>query len=358
LAILKYRDEQSNERERESGMVKDKSLLLEIRNLGVNFYLDEGTVEAVKDVSLEVYQNYTLGIVGESGCGKSVLSQAIMRIIPKPGEISNGEMLYHGANSQAVDLVRLNSKGKAIRSIRGKEVALILQEPMAALSSLYTVGNQIGDALLQHTSMSKQEARTNIIELLDQVGVPKPGVRIDQYPFELSGGLRQRVVIAMALACKPKLLIADEPTTALDVTIQAQILRLFQELKESLEISIIFISHDLAVISEIADEVAVMYNGRIVEQGPAQKVFSEPLHPYTAGLLKSVPKLGTKSSERLTAIEGVVPDPFMKSPGCAFHPRCTIGEEECSLQRPPLEKLEPGRKIACFPVARNKGVVE
>jgi peptide/nickel transport system ATP-binding protein len=339
-------------------MTKERPILLEIRNLGVKFFLDEGTVEAVTDVSLDIYKNYTLGIVGESGCGKSVLSQAVLRIVPKPGEISDGEMLYHGRNAHAVDLVKLNAKGKEIRSIRGKEVALILQEPMAALSSLYTVGNQIRDALFQHTEMNKQEARGYIIELLDQVGVPKPEARIDQYPFELSGGLRQRVVIAMAIACKPKLLIADEPTTALDVTIQAQILKLFQDLKDSLDISIIFISHDLAVISEIADEVAVMYSGRIVEQGPAQKVFSEPLHPYTAGLLKSVPKLGVTSRERLTVIEGVVPDPFIKSQGCAFHPRCSIGEEDCTLKCPALETLEPGRKVACFPVLRNKGLTE
>ncbi|UCH11809.1 MAG: ABC transporter ATP-binding protein [Fidelibacterota bacterium] len=335
-----------------------KPLLLEIKNLDVNFYLDEGTVEAVQDVSLDIYQDYALGIVGESGCGKSVLSQAIMRIVPRPGEITGGELVYHGHNSHPVDIAKLDGTGKAIRAIRGNEIALILQEPMAALSPLYTVGNQIRDALFQHTSMSRNEARDYIIELLDQVGIPQPETRIDQYPFELSGGLRQRVVIAMAIACKPKLLIADEPTTALDVTIQAQILKLFQELKDSLEISIIFISHDLAVISEIADEVAVMYNGRVVEKGPASKVFAEPLHPYTVGLLKSVPKLGVKSRERLTVIEGSVPDPFMKYKGCAFHPRCSIREEVCTVQCPTLKTLEQEREVACFPIQGNTGGTE
>ncbi|UCD39052.1 MAG: ABC transporter ATP-binding protein [Fidelibacterota bacterium] len=330
--------------------MSDRSILLEIRNLDVNFFLDEGTVEAVQDVSLDVFQNYTLGIVGESGCGKSVLSQAIMRIVPPPGKITGGEMVYHGGNAHSIDLVKLDEKGKAIRSIRGNEIGLILQEPMAALSPLYTVGDQIQDVLRQHSSMSKPEAKAYIVELLDQVGIPKPDIHVDQYPFELSGGLRQRVVIAMAIACKPKLLIADEPTTALDVTIQAQILRLFQELKETLDISIIFISHDLAVISEIADEIVVMYNGRIVEEGPARKVFSEPLHPYTIGLLKSVPKLGEGSRERLTTIEGTVPDPFMKSEGCAFYPRCSIREEQCTLECPALAEVERGRKAACLPI--------
>jgi len=332
--------------------VNDRSTLLEIRNLDVSFFLDEGTVEAVQDVSLKIYHHYTLGIVGESGCGKSVLSQAIMRIVPPPGKICAGEIIFHG-DSAPTDLVTLDGKGKAIRKIRGKEIALILQEPMAALSPLYTIGNQIRDALVQHHNLSGREARERVLDILNEVGIPMPEVRIDQYPFELSGGLRQRAVIAMAIACRPQLLIADEPTTALDVTIQAQILKLFRRLKETLNISIIFISHDLAVISEIADEVAVMYNGRIVEHGPADRIFSEPLHPYTVGLIMSVPKLGDTSKERLTTIKGNVPDPFMKMKGCAFHPRCPIGRDDCTMENPKLTSVLPERTVACFVVEQE-----
>ena len=289
--------------------MQDSSRLLEIRNLKVNFFLDEGTVEAVRGINLEIHRNRTVGLVGESGCGKSVLSQAILRIVPDPGKIVDGQILFWRNGNEPVDLARLDQKGREIRSIRGKEIAIIFQEPMTALSPLYTIGNQITEAIVLHQGVAKKEARKLAVEMLSKVGIPNPHVRIDQYPFELSGGLRQRAVIAMALVCNPTLLIADEPTTALDVTIQAQILKLFQDLQKEFDMSVLFITHDLSVISEIADEVVVMYLGRCVEMGATKEIFASPLHPYTQGLLQSVHKLGRGSDERLVPIKGTMPDP-------------------------------------------------
>ncbi len=328
---------------------KNNNLLLDIKNLKVNFFLDEGTIEALQGINLQIYRNRCLGIVGESGCGKSVLSQAILRIVPYPGKIIQGEILYYGVNNKALDLAALNQRGKKIRSIRGKEISIIFQEPMSALSPLYTVGNQIIEAIKLHQNVGKKGARKLALEIMAKVGLPRPDMLIDLYPFELSGGLCQRAVIAMALSCNPNLLIADEPTTALDVTIQAQILKLLQHLKKKLNVSIIFISHDLAVISEIADDVAVMYNGLIIEQAPANELFFSPYHPYTKGLLNSVLVLGRESTEKLTSIKGSVPNPFEDIVGCSFFPRCPDGEEKiCAKDRPLLSAISAGRKVACF----------
>jgi peptide/nickel transport system ATP-binding protein len=327
----------------------DSSALVDIQDLKVHFVLDEGTVEAIRGVSLAIRRNRTLGLVGESGCGKSVLSQAILRIVPDPGKIVDGKILFQRDGEAPVDLAQLDQKGKEIRRIRGREIAIIFQEPMTALSPLYTIGNQITEAIVLHQGVTKREARQQAIAMLSRVGIPNPHVRIDQYPFELSGGLRQRAVIAMALVCHPKLLIADEPTTAVDVTIQAQILGLFLELQKEFEMSILFITHDLSVVSEIADEVAVMYLGRCVEQGPANKIFASPLHPYTRGLLQSVHKLGRGSGKPLVPIKGTMPDPFEKIVGCPFYPRCPVGDAgKCQGAVPPLEIISAQHKVACY----------
>ena len=335
--------------------MRDSSRLLEIRDLKVSFFLDEGTVEAVRGISLEIHRNRTLGLVGESGCGKSVLSQAILRIIPDPGKIVEGQILFWRNGSEPVDLARLDQRGREIRSIRGKEIAIIFQEPMTALSPLYTIGNQITEAIVLHQGVAKKEARRLVIEMLSKVGIPNPHVRIDQYPFELSGGLRQRAVIAMALVCSPALLIADEPTTALDVTIQAQILKLFQDLQKEFDMSVLFITHDLSVISEIADDVAVMYLGRCVEKGATKEIFASPLHPYTQGLLKSVHKLGRGRDERLVPIKGTMPDPFEKFEGCPFYPRCPIGDaKKCLEAAPSLETVSDQHAVACYIVRQQR----
>lgn len=329
--------------------MENASALIEVKNLKVNFFLDEGTVEALRGINLNIYRNQTLGIVGESGCGKSVLAQAILRIIPYPGKIVEGEILYYRSDDDFVDLVKLNNRGKEIRNIRGSEISIIFQEPMTALSPLYTIGNQIMEAIILHQKVNKKEARELAIDILSKVGIPRPDLCIDQYPFVLSGGLCQRAVIAMALSCSPNLLIADEPTTALDVTIQAQILKLFQDLQKEFNMSVIFITHDLAVISEMTNEVVVMYLGLIVEQAPAIEIFSSPLHPYTQGLLRSVPKLGIESSERLQSIKGTVPDPFEKIKGCPFFPRCPLGDSGiCKDNNPVLNTVSPDHKVACF----------
>lgn len=329
--------------------MENASTLIEIRNLKVNFFLDEGTVEAVRGVSLDIRRNRTLGIVGESGCGKSVLSLALLRIIPSPGEIVEGEILYHRSNGEAIDLVQMDETGKEIRSIRGREIAIIFQEPMTAFSPLYTIGNQIMEAIILHQHVGKKVARERAIEMLANVGVAGADIRIDQYPFELSGGLRQRAMIAMALSCNPLLLIADEPTTALDVTVQAQILKLFRDLQEEFNMALVFISHDLAVISEIADDVAVMYLGQVVEQAPAREVFRNPLHPYTRGLLHSIPRLESDAQERLVPITGTVPDPFEKVSGCPFYARCPEADPSiCKDTIPLLETVAPGHRAACF----------
>jgi len=328
--------------------------LLDITDLHVQFFLKEGTVHAVNGVDYRVRANRTLGVVGESGCGKSITARAILRILPPRGRIVAGKILLAPRNGQngkrPIDLTALHPNSRQIRAIRGRDIAMIFQEPMTALSPVHTVGNQIGETVRLHQQASKDEARDAAIESLRLVNVPLPERRVDMYPHELSGGLRQRCMIAMALACRPRLLIADEPTTALDVTIQSQILNLIERLQAELGMAVMMITHDLGVIAETADEVAVMYLGRIVEQGPTDAIFHDAKHPYTQGLLASVPQIGKGNVQRLESIPGAVPDPFAKLPGCPFHPRCKqCIRGTCDTGPPPaLHEQNAGHQVACF----------
>ncbi|MEZ4865023.1 MAG: ABC transporter ATP-binding protein [Caldilineaceae bacterium] len=318
--------------------------MLEVKNLRTYFALDEGTLKAVDDVSFTLHKNRTLGIVGESGCGKSVTVHSILGIVPKPGRVE-GEILFHH-DGQVTDLVTLPPNGREIRELRGKEIAMIFQEPMTAFSPVHTIGNQIMEAILLHEPVSKAVARERTVELLRHVGIASPEQRVDEYAYQLSGGMRQRAMIAMALALQPKLLIADEPTTALDVTIQAQILRLMKNLQAELGMAIIFITHDLGVIANMADEVAVMYLGKIVEVGSVRQIFHRPQHPYTQALLRSIPQMGQK--ERLTVIGGMVPIPLNPPAICPFADRCThFIAGECDQRVPDLLETESGHWVRC-----------
>ena len=319
-------------------MMSDSDVLLEMRDLKVHFFTDEGVVKAVDGVTYKIRRGKTMCVVGESGSGKSVAARAILQIVHRPGKIVGGKILYHkplaNGSTQTIDITALNPRGADIRRIRGNDIAMIFQEPMTSLSPLYTVGNQIIEAIRLHNQVSKREARNRAIELLRRVGIPKPEVRVDEYPFRLSGGMRQRCMIAMALSCNPKLLIADEPTTALDVTTQAQILDLMQELQQDYGMAILFITHDLGVVAEIADDVAVMYLGNVVESSDADTIFNNPKHPYTMSLLKSIPKIGLERT-RLDPIRGMVPSPFERPAGCTYHPRCDFAVQGvCNQVKP------------------------
>jgi oligopeptide/dipeptide ABC transporter ATP-binding protein len=312
-----------------------------VRGLRTTFRGEQGEVWAVDGVDLRVERGRTLGIVGESGCGKSVTALSIMGLVPQPpGRIAAGEVLFEGE-----DL--LKAPAQRLRDLRGDKLAMIFQEPMTSLNPAFTVGDQITEALLRHRDIGKEEAKNAAIGMLRRVRIPSPERRAKDYPHQLSGGMRQRVMIAMALACNPKLLIADEPTTALDVTIQAQILELMRALREELGTAIILISHDLGVIAELADEVAVMYAGRIVERCAVGRLFAEPQHPYTVGLLGSIPRLHLER-ERLAAIQGFVPDAAALPEGCPFHPRCPFAVDRCSKEIPPLEEINAGHFVACW----------
>jgi oligopeptide/dipeptide ABC transporter ATP-binding protein len=336
----------------------DQPPILSVRNLKTYFELDEGTVKAVDGVSFDVYPGQILGIVGESGCGKSVTIKSVLRIVEKPGRIVEGEIHFRrrekaganvNTNSQMVDLAKLHASGKEMRSIRGAEIALIPQEPMAAFSPVHTVGNQIIEAILLHQATSKQQARQMAIERLHEVGVPAPEQRIDAYSWELSGGLRQRAMIAMALSCHPTLLIADEPTTAIDVTTQAQVLNLLRSLQQQHNTSIIFITHDLGVIAQMVDYVVVMYLGRVMETGPVDDIYHNPQHPYTKALLKSIPSVQSETRTQLPTIEGSIPHPFNRPAGCPFHPRCIefmVGV--CDQQLPSLQPVSEKQSASCF----------
>jgi oligopeptide/dipeptide ABC transporter ATP-binding protein len=337
--------------------MNESSLLLSVKDLKTHFYVREGTVRSVDGVSFEVHQGRTLGIIGESGCGKSVTALSILRIVPPPGRIVKGKILFHrtledgGSDrvTEVVDLTDLDPRGDDIRSIRGKEIAMVFQEPMSSLTPVYTVGNQIMESILLHQEVNRSEARERAVEMLRRVGMPQPEQTVDSYPHQLSGGMRQRAMIAIALSCHPSLLIADEPTTALDVTTEAQILELMRDLQEELGMSIMFITHNLGVIAEMAEDVAVMYLGKIVERADVVSLFHSPLHPYTKALLKSIPQIGRKSQQRLASIKGSVPDPYSLPDGCLFHPRCSqFMENRCERHEPELLEVEKGHWVRCL----------
>ncbi|MGH6895400.1 MAG: ABC transporter ATP-binding protein [Geminicoccaceae bacterium] len=333
--------------------------LLSVRNLKTYFVMDEGTTKAVDGVSFDVQPGQIVGIVGESGCGKSVTIKSILGIVQTPGQIVGGEILFRrrgangtggrGAQAELVDLVGLDPRGREMRAIRGSEIALIPQEPMAALSPVHTIGNQLIEAVRLHRDISKPDAEHVVIERMREVGVPSPKERMSMYSWELSGGLRQRVMIAMALSCHPKLLIADEPTTAIDVTTQAQVLGLLRGLREHHDMAIIFITHDLGVIAQMADHVVVMYLGRVMETGPVDDIFHRPQHPYTRALLESIPTMYAPSKELLPTIEGAIPHPFNRPTGCPFYPRCSeYMPGICDRGLPALLPVNDRQSASCF----------
>jgi len=322
--------------------------VLDVSGLKVYFYTEEGEIRAVDGVSFSMRRGRITALVGESGCGKSVTSYSILRLIQKPGRIVEGSITFSPKKGSPVDVVALQEDSDDLFDLRGGRISMIFQEPMTALSPVHTVGNQICEAILLHQDLSEQEARKKAIDMLRKVGIPGPEKRIDQYPFEMSGGMRQRVVIAMALVCNPEVLIADEPTTALDVTIQAQIMGLMKGLQRDLGTSTLLITHDLGVVAQLADDVAVMYLGRIVEKGPVRDIMKNARHPYTLALLKSLPSLSMNKA-RLPSIDGSVPSLTEIPAGCPFHPRCpSFKEGLCDTGGPPnLEDLGDGRAAAC-----------
>lgn len=327
--------------------------IVSVRDLKVHFFQDEGVVKAVDGVSFDLYEGQTLGVVGESGCGKSVTARAILRLVQKPGRIVGGQILYHRktktGEESVLDLAQVKATGKEIRQIRGKEVGFIFQEPMTSFSPVHTIGAQIIEVLLLHTDLDRKEARDRAIELLREVGIPLPEKRIDEYPHQLSGGLRQRAMIAMALACRPRLLIADEPTTAIDVTTQAQILQLLKKLQAEKGMAVMFITHDLGVIAEIADEVIVMYLGRVVERASVDDLFHNPKHPYTQALLRSIPTVHETPEGELPTIVGSVPHPYNRPSGCPFHPRCdAFMPGLCDRLEPQLLPVGDRQAVSCF----------
>ena len=322
--------------------------LLEISGLKTVFPTDDGIVNAVNDVSFEIARGQTVGVVGESGCGKSITGLSLLQLVPSPGRIEAGKLLFHrNGNDTPLDIAQVSPKSELMRQIRGNEIAIIFQEPMTSLNPVYTVGNQIAESVILHEGVDKKTARERAIEMLARVGIPAPAQRVDEYPHQLSGGMRQRVMIAIALCCSPALLIADEPTTALDVTIQAQVLALMQELQDEMGMAIMLITHDLGVIAELADEVVVMYAGRVVEKGSVDDIFYNPLHPYTRGLLKSIPVLGETGQETLSSIAGTVPHPLALPVGCSFAPRCAERMSACE-QMPELNIIDNAHAARCW----------
>ena len=318
--------------------------LVTVENLKTHFFTEAGVVKAVDDVSFVIPRGKVLGLVGESGSGKSVTAMSIIRLIASPGRIAGGRVTFHD-NGRPLVLSELPEP--QMREIRGSQISMIFQEPMTSLNPVFTIGQQIAEAIRLHQRVSKTEARRIGIEMLDRVKIPEPQRRFDEYPHQFSGGMRQRAMIAMALSCNPRLLIADEPTTALDVTIQAQILDLLRDLQRDVGMSILIITHDLGIIAELADEVAVMYASKIVERAAVRDLFGNPLHPYTQALFKSRPRPGTPKSERLAAIAGMVPSPLLFPAGCKFHPRCPFVADVCRLDEPELREIRPGHWARC-----------
>jgi peptide/nickel transport system ATP-binding protein len=345
--------------------------LVEIQNLRTWFYTDEGVVRAVDDVSLTIPRGKTLGLVGESGCGKSVTALSLMRLVASPGRIAGGKIILHDHSSLSLreragvrvpadasqaaanelrdrQIVLSELPEPEMRRIRGEKISMIFQEPMTSLNPVFTIGAQIGEAVRLHQKVDKAEARRRAIEMLRKVRIPAPEKRVDEYPHQFSGGMRQRAMIAMALSCNPQLLIADEPTTALDVTIQAQILDLLRSLKDEFGMSLLIITHDLGIVAETADDVAVMYASKVVEQAPVKELFANPLHPYTVGLFKSRPEVGKSRAEKLLTIPGMVPSPLHFPGGCKFHPRCPYNDKQkCVAEEPELREITPGHFVRC-----------
>jgi peptide/nickel transport system ATP-binding protein len=325
--------------------------LVEVKDLKIHFFTDEGIVRAVDGVDLNIERGKTLCLVGESGCGKSVACRSFLQIVHSPGRIVSGQIMYHqklnNDQTDLIDIAKLHPKKKQIRDIRGKEISMIFQEPMTSLSPMYTIGNQIVETIRLHTRISKKEAYQQAIQMLAKVGIPKPDRLVDEYPFRLSGGMRQRAMIAMALSCNPTMLIADEPSTALDVTTQAQILDLMLDLQQQYNMALLFITHDLGVVAEIADDVAVMYLGKIVEKSDADTIFNSPSHPYTQALLRSIPKI-TMRREELDPIKGMVPNPYRRPGGCPFHPRCAKAIHECETKVPSTTQMGENHTVQCL----------
>ncbi len=322
--------------------------LLKIEDLRTFFETGEGTVKAVDGISLEIKKQSALGLVGESGCGKSITALSIMQLLPRPkGRIHSGRILFQRANKGIVDIGALDPMGAEIQSIRGNEIAMIFQEPMTSLNPVFTIGEQIVEAIQKHRKIPKKEAWIAAADMIGKVGIPSPAENVKSFPHCFSGGMRQRAMIAMALSCNPRLLIADEPTTALDVTIQAQIIDLMKRLQQEYHMSIIMITHNLGVVAKLCDEVAVMYMGAIVEQGSVRQIMKETLHPYTSGLIKSIPTLGIRAEKSLTPIPGSVPSPFNLPEGCSFQPRCGRSFEKCAT-KPPLFKKDNDHRVRCW----------
>ena len=325
----------------------DAETVLEVTELKTQFRTEQGIVRAVDGVSLRVRRGHTLGVVGESGCGKSVTALSVMQLLPRPkGRIAGGRIICHRRDGTAVDITALDPNGDQIRAIRGNEIAMIFQEPMTSLNPVYSIGEQIMEAVRLHQQVSRVEARERAIAMLGKVGIPGPEKRVDEYPHHFSGGMRQRAMIAMALSCNPSLLIADEPTTALDVTIQAQILALIKQLQAELGMSVMIITHNLGVIGEMAEEVVVMYMGKIVEEAGLAELFGNPQHPYTQALFRSIPRIGRK--DRLVPISGSVPNPYRIPKGCSFAPRCIRAMSICSREEPPVFTLAEGHQVKCW----------
>jgi len=340
----------SEQRDNAMTQATSQDAILEISNLKTYFFLERSTVRALDGVNLNLGRKSTLGLVGESGCGKSIMAMSVMRLIPSPpGKIVQGQIkLYRKQNGEAVDIAQLHPLGSEMRAIRGGEIAMVFQEPMTSLNPLYTVGDQIAESVELHQKLGHKAALDRALEMLAKVQISSPQQRLKEYPHQLSGGMRQRVMIALALSCNPSILIADEPTTALDVTVQAQILDLMRQLQNDFNSSIIMITHNLGVVSQMADNVAVMYLGKIVEYSDTHTIFHNPLHPYTVGLLDSVPVLGRKGKKVLVPIKGMVPTPTEEIRGCAFEPRCPKAMSICREQQPALQEIRPGHQAACW----------
>lgn len=334
--------------------VKEDKVLIDVRDLAVYFHIEQGIVKAVDGISFQIEKGRSLGVVGESGCGKTITALSLMLLHPQPeGQIERGNIYYYPDNESCLDIAKLGIHSKQIRNTRGNEIAMIFQEPMMSLNPVHSIGQQIMESIRLHQKVNKRRAKEIAIEALRRVKISAPEQRMNEYPFQLSGGMRQRVMIAIALSCNPKLLIADEPTTALDVTIEAEILNLIKDLQKELGMSLMMITHDLGVIGEVTDDVVVMYVGKIVEKATTKKLFEEPLHPYTKALFKSRPEIRTEG--RLSSIEGAVPNPYLLPEGCSFEPRCEVAMDICKKKIPELFDLE-GHYVSCWKYSEKEGL--